>query len=53
MKTETLSGEAFSLLEHAAADDDLRELPIVVYAAEPLEGGDRARLDQLTAAVKG
>ena len=33
------------------ATSALRELPIVVYAAEPLEGGDRARLDQLTAAV--
>ena len=32
-------------------DDRLREVPIVVYAAEPLEGGERARLDQLTAAV--
>ena len=43
--------EAFALLEQAGADDDLRELPIVVYAAEPLEAPDRARLDQLAAAV--
>ena len=42
---------AFTLLEQAAADSALRELPIVVYTAEPLEGGERARLDQLTAAV--
>jgi CheY-like chemotaxis protein len=42
---------AFALLEAAAADSALRELPIVVYTAEPLEGGERARLDQLTAAV--
>ncbi len=43
--------EAFALLEQAAADEGLRELPIVVYAAEPLEAADRARLDQLAAAV--
>ena len=43
--------EAFALLEEAAADEKLRELPIVVYTPEPLEGGERARLDQLTAAV--
>jgi CheY-like chemotaxis protein len=42
---------AFALLEAVAADDVLRELPIVVYTADPLEGGERARLDQLTAAV--
>jgi CheY-like chemotaxis protein len=42
---------AFALLEAAAADVRLRELPIVVYAAEPLEPGERARLDQLAAAV--
>jgi signal transduction histidine kinase/CheY-like chemotaxis protein/HAMP domain-containing protein len=42
---------AFALLEAVAADSALRELPIVVYTAEPLEGGARARLDQLTAAV--
>ena len=43
--------EAFALLEQAGADDSLRELPIVVYAADPLEAPDRARLDQLAAAV--
>ena len=43
--------EAFALLEQAAADEGLRELPIVVYVAEPLEAADRARLDQLAAAV--
>jgi signal transduction histidine kinase/CheY-like chemotaxis protein/HAMP domain-containing protein len=42
---------AFALLEAAAHDVRLRELPIVIYAAEPLEAGDRARLDQLAAAV--
>jgi signal transduction histidine kinase/CheY-like chemotaxis protein len=42
---------AFALLEAVAADAALRELPIVVYTADPLEGGERARLDQLTAAV--
>jgi signal transduction histidine kinase/CheY-like chemotaxis protein/HAMP domain-containing protein len=43
--------EAFALLEQAARDAELRELPIVVYAAEPLEAADRARLDQLAAAL--
>jgi HAMP domain-containing protein/signal transduction histidine kinase/CheY-like chemotaxis protein len=42
---------AFALLEAVAADDALRELPIVIYTADPLEGGERARLDQLTAAI--
>jgi signal transduction histidine kinase/CheY-like chemotaxis protein len=42
---------AFALLEEAAGDRRMRELPIVVYAAEPLEPGERARLDQLAAAV--
>ena len=34
--------EAFALLEQAGGDERLRELPIVVYAAEPL-GRGRAR----------
>jgi HAMP domain-containing protein/signal transduction histidine kinase/CheY-like chemotaxis protein len=42
---------AFALLEEAARDVRLRELPIVVYAAEPLDAGERARLDQLAAAI--
>jgi HAMP domain-containing protein/signal transduction histidine kinase/CheY-like chemotaxis protein len=42
---------AFLLLEAAAGDAALRELPIVVYASEPLDPGERARLDQLAAAV--
>jgi CheY-like chemotaxis protein len=42
---------AFALLEHAAEDERLRELPIVVYAAEPLDAGERARLDQAAARV--
>jgi CheY-like chemotaxis protein len=42
---------AFALLEEAAGDARLRELPIVVYAAEPLEPAERVRLDQLAAAV--
>jgi len=42
---------AFVLLEAVASDALLRELPIVVYAAEPLDPGERARLDQLAAAV--
>jgi CheY-like chemotaxis protein len=38
---------AIALLEQAAADVRLRELPIVLYAAEPLDAGERQRLDRL------
>jgi HAMP domain-containing protein/signal transduction histidine kinase/CheY-like chemotaxis protein len=42
---------AFVLLEQAAADAHLRELPIVVYAHESLSAADRERLDRLAAGV--
>ncbi|MEA2275787.1 MAG: hypothetical protein QOC78_747, partial [Solirubrobacteraceae bacterium] len=42
---------AFALLAEAAADERLRELPIVVYAADPLGAEDRTRLDALTAEI--
>jgi CheY-like chemotaxis protein len=43
--------EAFALLQAAAGDERLRELPIVLYAAEPLGADERAKLDQLAAGV--
>jgi HAMP domain-containing protein/signal transduction histidine kinase/CheY-like chemotaxis protein len=42
---------AFALLEQAAGDALLRELPIVVYAAEALEPAERARLEKIAARV--
>ncbi|MEA2445166.1 MAG: hypothetical protein QOJ12_2458, partial [Thermoleophilales bacterium] len=42
---------AFALLEQAAADERLREMPIVVYATDPLGAEARTRLDALTAEV--
>jgi signal transduction histidine kinase/CheY-like chemotaxis protein/HAMP domain-containing protein len=42
---------AYALLEQAAADAALRELPIVVYHPEPLGSDDRQRLDELIGAV--
>ncbi|MGZ6709220.1 MAG: ATP-binding protein, partial [Solirubrobacteraceae bacterium] len=38
---------ALALLEAAADDGSLRELPIVVYAPDPLPAGGRARLEEL------
>jgi CheY-like chemotaxis protein len=40
-----------ALLEQAAADERLRELPIVLYAAESLAVGERERLDALVAGL--
>jgi hypothetical protein len=40
---------ALALLEQAAGDERLRELPLILYAPEPLAGPDRARLDELAA----
>jgi HAMP domain-containing protein/signal transduction histidine kinase/CheY-like chemotaxis protein len=37
----------FALLEEAAADERLRELPLILYAPQPLPGEERARLDEL------
>jgi signal transduction histidine kinase/CheY-like chemotaxis protein len=42
---------ALALLDQAASDELLRELPIIAYAAEPLDGAQRARLDQAAARV--
>ena len=39
--------KVFALLEEAAGDERLRELPLIVYTPEPLGGPDRARLDEL------
>ncbi len=41
---------AIALLEAAAADDALRELPLVIYAPDPPPGA-RARLEELAGAV--
>jgi CheY-like chemotaxis protein len=43
--------ETLGLLAQAAADERLRELPIVLYAAEALGRDERARLEEATAAV--
>jgi CheY-like chemotaxis protein len=40
-------GEAFGLLEQAAADERLRELPLILYTPEPLAGAERRRLEEL------
>ncbi|MEA2382776.1 MAG: hypothetical protein QOH72_2747, partial [Solirubrobacteraceae bacterium] len=37
----------FALLEEAAGDERLRELPLIVYTPEPLGGPDRTRLEEL------
>jgi CheY-like chemotaxis protein len=37
----------FALLEEAAGDERLRELPMIVYTPEPLGGADRTRLEEL------
>jgi HAMP domain-containing protein/signal transduction histidine kinase/CheY-like chemotaxis protein len=42
---------ALTLLERAAEDEGLRELPIVVYASEPLDAEERAKLDKATTRV--
>jgi CheY-like chemotaxis protein len=39
--------KVFTLLEEAAGDERLRELPLIVYTPEPLGGPERARLDEL------
>jgi HAMP domain-containing protein/signal transduction histidine kinase/CheY-like chemotaxis protein len=38
-----------ALLEQAAADERLRELPLILYAPEPLAGPERTRIEELTA----
>src|SRR4051794_22418100 len=40
---------ALALLEQAAGDEVLRELPLILYAPEPLAGPERARVDELAA----
>jgi CheY-like chemotaxis protein len=37
----------FALLEEAASDERLRELPMIVYTPEPLDGPERTRLEEL------
>src|SRR5262249_38075421 len=39
--------KVFALLEEAAGDEHLRELPMIVYTPEPLGGPERTRLDEL------
>jgi CheY-like chemotaxis protein len=43
----THADKVFALLEQAADDERLRELPMILYTPEPLEGPDRTRLDEL------
>jgi HAMP domain-containing protein/signal transduction histidine kinase/CheY-like chemotaxis protein len=43
--------DALALLASAAEDERLRELPIVVYASDTLQAGERGRLDALTSAL--
>jgi signal transduction histidine kinase/CheY-like chemotaxis protein/HAMP domain-containing protein len=43
--------KVFALLEQAAADERLRELPLIVYTPEPLGATDRTRLDELATHV--
>jgi HAMP domain-containing protein/signal transduction histidine kinase/CheY-like chemotaxis protein len=38
---------AFALLEQAAADERLRELPLILYTPEPLPGAERTKLEEL------
>jgi CheY-like chemotaxis protein len=45
----TEPGWAFGLLEQAAGDEALRELPLIVYTPEPLGRDERRRLDELAA----
>ena len=45
------SDAVFGLLEQAADDDSLRELPLIVYTPEPLGAADRRRLDDLATRV--
>jgi HAMP domain-containing protein/signal transduction histidine kinase/CheY-like chemotaxis protein len=44
-------GWALSLLERAAGDERLRDLPLIVYTQEPLDGPERKRLEELTASL--
>src|SRR4029079_6637101 len=37
----------FALLEQAAGDERLRELPLIVYTPHPLGPDDRSRLEEL------
>jgi CheY-like chemotaxis protein len=41
------AAQAFGLLEQAAADERLRELPLILYTPEPLPGPERTRLEEL------
>jgi CheY-like chemotaxis protein len=45
----THAESALALLEQAAGDDRLRELPLILYTPEPLAGPERARIDELAA----
>jgi signal transduction histidine kinase/CheY-like chemotaxis protein len=42
---------AFGLLEAAAGDERLRELPLILYTPEPLDRAERARLEALVATL--
>ena len=44
---------AFGLLEQAAGDEQLRELPLIVYAPEPLAAPERRRLEELVGKLNG
>ncbi|MEA2269621.1 MAG: hypothetical protein QOC64_2231, partial [Solirubrobacteraceae bacterium] len=41
----------FGLLEEAAGDDRLRDLPLIVYTPEPLGATERERLDELATRI--
>ena len=41
----------FALLEQAAGDERLRELPLIVYTPHPLGAAERTRLDELSGHV--
>jgi signal transduction histidine kinase/CheY-like chemotaxis protein/HAMP domain-containing protein len=45
------SAWAFGLLEEAARDERLRELPLILYTPEPLEREERGRLEELLKAL--
>jgi signal transduction histidine kinase/CheY-like chemotaxis protein len=47
----THTDHVFALLEQAAGDERLRELPLIVYTPQPLGPDDRSRLEELAGNV--
>ncbi len=47
----THTDQVFALLEQAAGDERLRELPLIVYTPTPLAPDDRSRLEELAGHV--